>query len=156
MVGVLRTLLFVAESMAKTAKISEAYLTVVLLDYEDDLGISGNLAKTVIRSCATFVSHKCSHETISARWFLWSALEAILNNVPSWSRRRRWTSWLWEVTLSARMSCAMRRWILGWVALCEIVCEMHIAHLLLILSLPDSEQTGCFMVGVAICKISGI
>jgi hypothetical protein len=40
-------------------------------------------------------------------------------------------------TLSAFMCCAMRRWILGWVALCEIFCEMHIAHLLLILSSPN-------------------
>jgi hypothetical protein len=61
----LRSLLFVTEARAKFAKISEAYLTDVLLDYEDVLGISGNLAKTFIKNCATFVSHKFSHETNS-------------------------------------------------------------------------------------------
>jgi hypothetical protein len=44
-----------------------------------------------------------------------------------------------------RHPCVMRRWILGWVALFEIVCEMHVAHLLLILCSPNSEQTGSFM-----------
>jgi hypothetical protein len=63
----LRSLLFVAEAKAKTTKLSEAYLTVVLLGYEDDLRISGNLAKTVIKSCTTIVSHKFSHESASAR-----------------------------------------------------------------------------------------
>jgi hypothetical protein len=65
MVWVLRSLLFVTEAKAKAAKISEAYLTVVLLGYKDHLGIPGNLAKTVIESCAKLVSHKFSHETIS-------------------------------------------------------------------------------------------
>jgi hypothetical protein len=59
----LRNLPFVAEAKAKAANISEAYLTVVLLDYEDDLRISGNLAKSVLKSCLTFVAH----ENISAR-----------------------------------------------------------------------------------------
>ena len=66
-VGVLRSLLFLAEAKVTAAKFSEAYLTVVLLDYEDDLGISASLAKTVTISCATGVSHTFSHETTSAR-----------------------------------------------------------------------------------------
>jgi hypothetical protein len=65
-VGVLRSLLFRAEAKVTAAKISEAHLTVVLLDYEDDLEISANLAKTVTISCATCVSHTFSHETTSA------------------------------------------------------------------------------------------
>jgi hypothetical protein len=63
----LRSLIFVAESKAKAAKISEAYLTVVLSVYEDDLRISGNLAKTVIKSCTYFISCKFSHEATLAR-----------------------------------------------------------------------------------------
>jgi len=65
-VGVLRSLLFLTESKVTAAKISEAYLTVVLLGYEDNLGISANLAKAVTVSCATCVSHTFSHETTSA------------------------------------------------------------------------------------------
>jgi hypothetical protein len=66
-VWVLRTSLFVTEAKANAAKISEAYLTDVLLDYKDDLYIPGNLAKTAIESCATFVSHKSLHKTTSVR-----------------------------------------------------------------------------------------
>jgi hypothetical protein len=47
-------------------------------------------------------------------------------------------------TLSARISCTRRKWTLGWVVPCEIVCEMHVAQLL---------QT---LLGVAIFKTSGI
>jgi hypothetical protein len=70
-VWVIRSLLFVTE--AKAAKISEAYLTDVLLDNEDDLGIFGNLAKTFIKSCAMFFLTNF-HTKVT--------LEAILNNVP--------------------------------------------------------------------------
>lgn len=52
-VGILRSLLFLCEAKFTAVKISGAYLTVVLLDYEDDLGISADLAKTVTIRCAT-------------------------------------------------------------------------------------------------------
>ena len=125
----------------------------LLLDYEPYLRISVNLAKTVIKSCATCVYHTFSHETTSARWFYWSALEASPNRFPSWTRRKRRTSWLWEGTLSARMSCNVYRWILGCVALCDHVCEMHDAPHLLILSSPKSEQTVSFMVWWPFAKL---
>jgi hypothetical protein len=28
----------------------------------------------------------------------------------------------WKCTLSARISCTRRKWILGWVVPCEVVC----------------------------------
>jgi hypothetical protein len=65
-VGVLRISLFLAETRVAAAKISEDYLTVVLLGYEEALGISANLAKAVTISRATCVSHIFSHETTSA------------------------------------------------------------------------------------------
>jgi hypothetical protein len=65
-VGVLRSLLFLAETKVTAAKFSEAHLTVVMLGYEDDLGISANLAKAVTIRCGTCVSHTFSHETTSA------------------------------------------------------------------------------------------
>jgi hypothetical protein len=58
-------------------------------------------------------------------------------------------------TLSARISCTRRKWILGWVVPCEIVCEMHVAQLL------DSffanwRTHHLLCCGVAIFKTSGI
>jgi hypothetical protein len=38
-------------------------------------------------------------------------------------------------------SCDSRKWILGWVVPCEIVCEMHIAQLLQTISLLTAEHT---------------
>jgi hypothetical protein len=32
------------------------------------------------------------------------------------------------------LPCTRRKWILGWVVPCEIVCEMHVAQLLQTLS----------------------
>jgi hypothetical protein len=53
-------------------------------------------------------------------------------------------------------SCDSRKWILGWVVPCEIVCEMHVAQLLQTLPLPTAERTNSSTVGVAIFKTSGI
>jgi hypothetical protein len=53
-------------------------------------------------------------------------------------------------------SCDSRKWILGWVVPCEIVCEMHVARLLRTLSLLTAEHTNSSVVGVAIFKTSGI
>jgi hypothetical protein len=36
-------------------------------------------------------------------------------------------------------SCDSRKWILGWVVPCEIVCEMHVARLLQTLSSLSAE-----------------
>jgi hypothetical protein len=38
-------------------------------------------------------------------------------------------------------SCDSRKWILGWVVPCEIVCEMHVVHLLQTLSSLTAEHT---------------
>ena len=91
-VGVLRSLLFLCEAKVTAAKISEVYLTMVLLVYEDDLGISANLAKTVTISCATCVSHTNFTRNLIGTLSLWSAVEVSPTRVPSWTRRRRWTS----------------------------------------------------------------
>ena len=65
---VARSLLCLAEVKVTAPNIpSEAYRTVVLLDCEDDLEISANLAKTVTENCALCVSHTLSHEATSAR-----------------------------------------------------------------------------------------
>jgi hypothetical protein len=40
----------------------------------------------------------------------------------------------WKCTLSVRISCTRRKWILGWVVTCETVREMHVAQLLQTLS----------------------
>jgi len=91
-VGVLRSLLFLCETKVTAARISEVCLTVVLLVYEDDLGISANLAKTVTISCATCVSHTNFTRNHIGALSLLSAAEVNPTRVPSWTRRRRWTS----------------------------------------------------------------
>jgi hypothetical protein len=55
--------------------------------------------------------------------------------------------------LSARMSCAVHRWIRGLLAACESLCEMHDTQLLLNLSLPNAEQTNSFVVGLPFSKL---
>jgi hypothetical protein len=47
-------------------------------------------------------------------------------------------------------SCDSRKWTLGWVVPCEIVCEMHVVQLL------QTLQEHTSVVGVAIFKTSGI
>jgi hypothetical protein len=44
-------------------------------------------------------------------------------------------------------SCDSRKWILGWVVPCEIVCEMHAAQLLRTLSSLTAEHTNSSVVG---------
>jgi hypothetical protein len=44
-------------------------------------------------------------------------------------------------------SCDSRKWILGWVVPCEIVCEMHVAQLLQTLSSLTAEHTNTSVVG---------
>jgi hypothetical protein len=39
------------------------------------------------------------------------------------------------------LPCTRRKWILGWVFPCEIVCEMHVAQLLQTLSSLTAEHT---------------
>jgi hypothetical protein len=55
-------------------------------------------------------------------------------------------SCLCKFTLSARISCTRRKWILGWVVPCEIVCEMHVAQLLQTLSSLNAEHTNSSVV----------
>jgi hypothetical protein len=57
--------------------------------------------------------------------------------------------------LSARISCTRRKWILGWVVSCEIVCEMHVAQLLQTF-FANCKTRQLFCSGVAILKTSGI
>jgi len=54
------------------------------------------------------------------------------------------------------MSFLMCKYVLGYVAACEIVRKIHVAQPLLTLCLPNVEPTHSFDVGLAICKISGI
>jgi hypothetical protein len=51
-----------------------------------------------------------------------------------------------KCTLSARISCTRRKWILGWVVPCEIVCEMHVAQLKQTLSSLTAENTNTSVV----------
>jgi hypothetical protein len=44
-------------------------------------------------------------------------------------------------------SCDSSKWILGWVVLCEIVCEMHVAELLQTISSLNAEHTNSSVVG---------
>jgi hypothetical protein len=87
-----RSLLFLCEAKVTAAKIPEGYLTVVLLVYEDDLGISANLVKTVTISCAICVSHTNFTRNLISALSLWSALEVSPTRFPRWSRQRRWTN----------------------------------------------------------------
>jgi hypothetical protein len=50
-------------------------------------------------------------------------------------------------------SCDSRKWILGWVVPCEIVCEMHVAQLLQTLSSPTTEHTNSSVVGWPFSKL---
>lgn len=51
---------------------------------------------------------------------------------------------LYKCTLSARISCTKRKWILVWVVPCKIVCEMNVAQLLQTLpSLTSEHQLLC-------------
>jgi hypothetical protein len=43
--------------------------------------------------------------------------------------------------------CDSRKWILGRVVLCEIVCEMHVAQLLQTLSSLTAEHTNSSVLG---------
>jgi hypothetical protein len=49
-----------------------------------------------------------------------------------------------------------RKWILGWVVPCEIVCEMHVAQLLQTLFFANCRTHQLLCCGVAIFKASGI
>jgi hypothetical protein len=44
-------------------------------------------------------------------------------------------------------SCDSRKWILGWVVPCEIVCKMRVAQLLQTISLLTAEHTNSSVVG---------
>jgi hypothetical protein len=50
----------------------------------------------------------------------------------------------------------MCKYVLGWVAACEIVRKIHVAQPLLTLSLPNAKPNHSFDVEAAICKISRI
>jgi hypothetical protein len=45
------------------------------------------------------------------------------------------------------LPCTRRKWILGWVDPCEIVCEMYVAHLLQNLSSLTAEHNNSSVVG---------
>jgi hypothetical protein len=45
------------------------------------------------------------------------------------------------------LPCTRRKWILGWVVPCKIVCEMHITQLLQTLSSLTAEHTNSSVVG---------
>jgi hypothetical protein len=45
------------------------------------------------------------------------------------------------------LPCTRRKWILGWVVPCEIVCEMHVAQLLQTLSSLAAKHTNSSVVG---------
>jgi hypothetical protein len=57
--------------------------------------------------------------------------------------------------LPAGISCTRRKWILGWVVPCEIVCEMHVSQLLQTLSSLTAEHNNSCC-GGANLKTSGI
>jgi hypothetical protein len=44
-------------------------------------------------------------------------------------------------------SCDSRKWILGWVVPCEIMCEMHVAQLLQTPSSLTAKHTNSSVVG---------
>jgi hypothetical protein len=50
-------------------------------------------------------------------------------------------------------SCDTRKWILGWVVPCEIMCEMHVAQLLQTLSLLPAEHTNSSAVEKPLSKL---
>jgi hypothetical protein len=45
------------------------------------------------------------------------------------------------------LPCTRRKWILGWVVPCEIVCEMHVSQLLQTLFSLSAEHTTSSVVG---------
>jgi hypothetical protein len=51
------------------------------------------------------------------------------------------------------LPCTRRKWILGWVVPCEIVCEMHVAQLLQTLSSLTAEHTNSSVVGQPFSKL---
>ena len=123
-VGVRRSLLFLAEAKVRAAKISGAYLTVVLLDYEDVLGISLNMAKTDTVSCATCVSHTNFTRNHIGVLSLWSALEVRPTRVPSWTRWRR--SFKKEPFLLECLASCVGGYSTGW--LCVVLCSICTLH----------------------------
>jgi hypothetical protein len=50
-------------------------------------------------------------------------------------------------------SCDSRKWILGWVVPCEIVCEIHVARLLQTLSSLTADHTNSSVVGYPFSKL---
>jgi hypothetical protein len=50
-------------------------------------------------------------------------------------------------------SCDSRKWIIGYVVPCEIVCEMHVAQLLQTLSSLTAENTNISIVGEPFSKL---
>jgi hypothetical protein len=50
-------------------------------------------------------------------------------------------------------SCDSRKWILGWVVPCEIVCEMLVSQLLQTLSSPTAEHTKSSVVRYPFSKL---
>jgi hypothetical protein len=53
----------------------------------------------------------------------------------------------WKLGSCDSLPCTRRKWILGWVVPCEIVCEMHVAQLLQTLSSLTAEHTNSSVVG---------
>jgi len=49
-------------------------------------------------------------------------------------------SWLRKYTVPTGMYCAIRKWKLGCVVLCKIICEMQDAQLFMALSSPNADQ----------------
>jgi hypothetical protein len=49
--------------------------------------------------------------------------------------------------------CDSHKWILGWVEPCEIVCEMHVAQLLLTLHSLTANHTNSSVVGKSFSKL---
>jgi hypothetical protein len=58
-----------------------------------------------------------------------------------------------KCTPSARISCTRRKWTLGWLVTCEIVCEMHVAQLLQTLSSLTADHTNYSVVGQPFSKL---
>jgi hypothetical protein len=114
-----------------------------------NLSLYGFISKRLCRVLKTVVCGSYSSRLARRVDFLWAAMEASPNTVHSCIRHRGPTrgTCFYKCTLSARISCTRRKWILGWVIPCEIVCEMHVAQLLQILSSLTAEHTNSSVVG---------
>ena len=145
-VGVIRSLLFLAEVELYPQKFLKHIWHWYCWIMKDDLGISANLAKTIIKSCATCVSHTFLHETTSTRWVC-----VCSGSKPDQDSQLDQAEKMDQLALRRSPFCqnvlrhaSVDTWVGGFAWYCV---RYALAHLLLSLSSPDSKQNVSFMVG---------